>query len=261
MSDYAYKKLTAGIVLNDISFGKDAARVADSLPEFRLLTTDGDYISRTDLAGRPVLIAFGSISCPMTASAMPALKRLHAQFGDAVRFLMLDVREAHPGENIEQPDTLEAKCRNATQLKNQYGLEFPVAVDDLDGSVHRALGTKPNAVFLADATGTIVFRALWASDEKALHRALEAVAAGEAPPQEQSTAMIGPFAKGLGYFDAVLKAAGPRAAREVLLAAPPIALLAGISRLFPGLDPGHRGAAAMASLAIVLALLLIVWLT
>lgn len=261
MSDYAYQKLTTGIVMNDITFGKDAAHVGDPLPDFRLPTTDGDYLSKTDLAGRPVLIAFGSISCPMTASAMPTLKRLHGEFGDAVQFLMLDVREAHPGENIEQPDTLEAKCRNATELKNRYELEFPMVVDDLDGTVHRALGTQPNAVFVADATGTIVFRSLWASDEKALQRALEAVAAGETPPNEQSAAMIGPFARGLGYFDAVLKAAGPRAAREVALAAPPIALLAGISRLFPGLDPGRRGAATMASLAIILALMLIAWLT
>lgn len=251
---YRFHKLSPKIVMQDFSFGKDAARAGDDLPGFRLPTTEGGYISKPDLAGQPALIAFGSITCPMTASAMPVLKGLHAEFGDRVQFLLLNVREAHPGEHIGQPETFEQKLANAMELKTRYNLEFPVVVDDLDGTLHRILDPKPNAVFVADSDGTIVFRSLWAGDEKGLRRALEAVIEGKEPEHAQSTAMAGPLARGIGYMDAVLEDAGPRAKRELLLAAPPMALLASLARLFGRLDPERRGAAAIASLAGVLAL-------
>jgi hypothetical protein len=41
----------------------------------------------------------------MTASAVPALKKLWAEFGSRVAFITLYVREAHPGENYPQPQT------------------------------------------------------------------------------------------------------------------------------------------------------------
>lgn len=49
----------------------------------------------------------------MTASAGPALKRMHEEFGDRVGFVTLYVREAHPGERYPQPETFEQKLEHA----------------------------------------------------------------------------------------------------------------------------------------------------
>ncbi len=50
-------------------------------------------------------------------------------------------------------------------------MDWPVLVDDLDGTLHRALDTKQNSVHILEADGTLVFRALFAGDgatEKAM---------------------------------------------------------------------------------------------
>ncbi len=52
---------------------------------------------------------------------------------------------------------------------------------DIDGTLHRALSPKPNSAYVLGKDGTILFRAQWANDTKALAGALEAIAAGESP--------------------------------------------------------------------------------
>jgi len=78
----------------------------------------------------------------MTDNAAPGLNALHLRFGRRVRFVMVNVREAHPGRAIPQPGTLDAKMAHAMRLRELHGFEFDVAVDDLNGTLHRALGAK-----------------------------------------------------------------------------------------------------------------------
>src|SRR5581483_5060735 len=103
--------------------------------------------------------------CPMTASASPVLKGLHRRFGDRVSFLTLYVREAHPGDRIRQPDTVEEKLENARLLQRRDRLPWPIAVDGVDGELHEQLGRKTNAAFLLDPEGRVAYRSLWSSDE------------------------------------------------------------------------------------------------
>ncbi len=49
---------------------------------------------------------------------------------------------------------------------------------DIDGTLHRALSPKPNSAYVLGKDGTILFRAQWANDTKALAGALEAITAG-----------------------------------------------------------------------------------
>ena len=56
-----------------------------------------------------------------------------------IRFAFVCAREAHPGENIPQASTLEEKREYARLLREANGVSWPVLVDDLDGSLHRAL--------------------------------------------------------------------------------------------------------------------------
>ncbi len=123
-------------------------------------------------------MVFGSRTCPVTESAAPVLKRLHARFGDSVRFVLVNTREAHPGQTIGQPATAAEKHRHAHHLRHHHAIPFEVAVDDIDGTVHRAFTPKPNSAYLADPGGTILFRAHWANDEAALRRALERTTSG-----------------------------------------------------------------------------------
>lgn len=66
----------------------------------------------------------------MTASAGPALLRLHREFADRIGFVTLYVREAHPGDRYPQPTTFEQKLPYARDYQARDAIPWPVAVDD-----------------------------------------------------------------------------------------------------------------------------------
>ena len=189
----------------------------------------------------------------MTASAMPALKRLYAQFGERIAFIMVNVREAHPGENFPQPGTPEEKLEHARALRDMYQIPWPVAVDDVDGTLHQALDGKPNAAFLADREGNVVFRAHWARDEGGLRRALESVSRGESPVKRESRAMLLPVARAMGHVHRVMGIAGPQARRDLLLAGTAMALAGIVATALRPLSPDWRGVVASAVLGVATA--------
>ena len=248
--DYRYERFTTSLLFRDLRFAKDAARPGELFPRFDLITTQGDRLCPTNVFDdRPVFFVFGSMSCPMTASAAPGLDELFCEFGDHVKFIMLYVREAHPGEYINQAETTEEKLSHARTLEDFYDLRWTVAVDNIDGELHRALDPKPNSAFLVDSDGAILFRSLWASDYCAIHKALAAAVAGEALPVKQSTKMIGPVIVAMGYVRDVLIRSGPRAVRELWQAGFPVALAGALANLIPSSSPARRGIAAVSILA------------
>ena len=253
---YANEHVSSGILSEDMQFGDDAPKAGDRLPEFDLQTVEGGRAKSSDLTGqRPVLLITGSFTCPMTASSNPILKRLHAKFGDKIDFVTLYVREAHPGEHRDQASTAEEKTRAARALKERDGLPWQVIVNDPDGSVHQRLDEKPNAAYLADRNGTVVFRSLWAGDERGLTQALEAVAKGERPQNQESTRRLVPMARGVGTMREMTRRAGPRAQQDLWRTAPPMGVMAWLADLYRPLPPAGRTAAAAATLGVGVAML------
>ncbi len=254
---YRYEKFTTGLLFRDLRFRKGAAQQGDSFPSFQLTTTSGDRLANPDVFDdKPVLLIFGSMTCPMTASAAPSLKELYDEFGDRVDFILLYVREAHPGEHFTQANTMEEKLAHARALEAFYDIQWTVAVDNIDGDLHRALDPKPNSAFLMNDEGIILFRSLWASDREALRYALEAAAVGQTPNREQSTAMIGPVTRAMGHVQDVMLRAGPQAVKDLWIAGLPMALAGRIATIFSPLSPDQRGIAAIVTLMLGMLLML-----
>lgn len=256
-SDYAYEQFRVSHMIADMRFTPGTPAPGDRLPAFDLETIDGERVRSRDI-DRPHLFVFGSATCPMTASAGSVLSDLHRNFGDRIRFVLVQVREAHPGERIPQPRSFEDKVDHARRLRDALGVPFTVAVDDVHGSFHSSLDPKPNAAYLVDAQGTIVFRSLWARDGHGLHQALAAVAEGRRPPKTQSTRMLSPVLASVGHVDPVIRRAGARAARDLLRSAPPMLLAGRMARLFGPVAPDRRGTAVMATVAAALAAAVVV---
>jgi hypothetical protein len=244
-TEYRYEHFRLSHMLADLRFTPGTPGPGDQLPALALETLDGDPITLDGL-DRPHLFVFGSNTCPMTASAGGVLTDLHRDFRDVVRFVLVQVREAHPGEHIPQPATNEEKREHARTLRSSLGIPFTVAFDDLEGRFHTSLDPKPNAAYLVETGGRIAFRALWSRDEAGLRSALDAVAAGREPDDGQSTRMLRPMVASLGYIDEVVRAGGPRAQRDLLRSAPPMALMARAAGLLRMLPPARRGAALLA---------------
>jgi len=250
-SEYSYKRFTTSLLFRDLRFRKSAPKAGDPFPAFDLITTRGDWLSPEDVFGdKPVIFILGSMTCPMTASAAPAVDELYCEFGDRVKFIMLYVREAHPGEYVGQAETIEEKLDHARTLQDFYDIDWTVAVDNVEGDLHRALDPKPNSAYLVDSDGTILFRSLWASDYCALCTALGAAATGRPLPKVQSTKMIGPVVRAMGYVQEVMVRAGPQAVKDLWLAGFPMALAGRLAALHLSSSPNRRGVIAVLTLAL-----------
>ena len=248
---YRYKHFTTSLLLRDLRFAKDAVRPGDPLPAFEWVTTNGDRLVNRDVfGGKPVLLIFGSMTCPMTASAAPSIQKLYEKFGDQVEFVMLYVREAHPGEHFPQSETMEQKLVHARAFKELYDIRWKVAADGIDGDLHRTLDPKPNSAFLINSDGVILFRSLWAADTVALHQALDDAVAGRVLQRQQSLALIGPVSRAMGKVHEVMKRGGPQAVRDLWRAGFPIALAGRIATFFSPLSPDRRGIAAVLTITV-----------
>lgn len=238
-------------MVRDMFIGRDEAGQGDDVGDFVLLTTGGRRIDRRSFgeSGRPMLVIFGSRTCPVTESAAEGLAQLHLEFGRHIRFVLVNVREAHPGTTIPQPRTFEEKWRRAYDLKVHLQIPFEVASDDIDGTLHRALGLRPNSAYLLDPAGRILLRVQWANDTAGLREALMAILAGGAPRTITNSARA--ILRMTGYMSPVLDAAGRPAKRDTWRIAPPLGLMMLVADLFSSLPRSRRGAAAAALLATI----------
>jgi thiol-disulfide isomerase/thioredoxin len=244
---YRFEHLTLPLVLRDLRFNKKDPGPGGRVPEFDLPILGGGRFRSNDLAETgPVLLIFGSSTCPVTDNAAPGLNELYLRFGDRVRFVMVNVREAHPGKDFPQPGTLATKMAHAGRLRDLHGFEFEVAVDDVDGTFHRAMSPKPNSAYVLASDGTILFRAQWANDTKALETALDAVVTGESPRPSQSGGVVRPTLRILRNVAPVLDRAGSGAWADMWRAAPPLAATAFVLKALHVRPRGLEGQKAIA---------------
>jgi hypothetical protein len=178
----------------------------------------------------------------MTTSAGPVLQQLHDEYGDRVGFVSLYVREAHPGDRYPQPDSFEDKMGHARDYKDRRAVGWPVAVDDVDGSLHQALDPRPHAAYVMGADGSVAGRALWANDGRALRRLLDAALAGE---RLEITNHLVPMLRGTGCMYQVWGEAGGHAKTDVLQQVPPMYASGWLADRLAPLPPLARGAVAM----------------
>jgi len=112
-------------------------------PGFSLKSLDNKEYSLTTLLERgPVVAAFFKISCPVCQFTFPFLERLYKRYGgDVVTFL-----------GISQDDP-----RSTTSFAKEYGITFPILLDDPNGYVvSNAYGlTNVPTIFLIDTVGAV----------------------------------------------------------------------------------------------------------
>ncbi|MGD9620726.1 MAG: peroxiredoxin family protein [Mycolicibacterium sp.] len=230
---YRFEHPTMSMVLSDMRIPRTDPGPGDMVPEFRVTTTDGATIDNADLRrdGRPTLLVFGSLTCPVTESAGGGLRQLHTRYGDQVRFVVINVREAHPGAATPQPQTTQQKTQHAVRLQQHHQLPFEVAADDLDGSMHRAFGPRPSSAYLVDPSGRITFRAHWSNLTEAIEDAVAAAASGHPAPQAAVGQTLRAMARMTRYAPQAFDTAGAGATRDTWKVAPPFAVMIAVAKL------------------------------
>ena len=95
------------------------------------------------------------------------LNEMYRNYRDkGFEFFTIYVREPHPGENYGPHKDFEQKLEFARRCRDQDGIENPLLVDDLEGTVHRLYGVMPNMVYIVSKEGPIVYKAMWTDHDE-----------------------------------------------------------------------------------------------
>jgi peroxiredoxin len=156
-------------------------------PDFRLPDLDGIPAQLSQWRGKPVVLEFGSYTCPIFSDRVTDMERLAQEHPEA-EFLVIAIREAHPGEITSQHTTLAQKRQAARCLAIEEGIRRRVLVDDLQGMVHRTYGGAWDPVYVIDPRGGVAFRRAW-NDPGEVAQALEALPRGVDLPPGETTEM------------------------------------------------------------------------
>ena len=151
-------------------------------PAFDLMTTDGARVSLASFAGRHVALMFVAITCPPARLETPRWEALQDKYDvDDVKVLLVYSREQHPGEpgyrSYRHPRSMAEKTAYAEEMAGLTALD--VVVDPMSEDTLQRYGVVPNAGFVINRAGRIVFKSTWA-DAKKVEKVLDTLLAMEA---------------------------------------------------------------------------------
>ena len=148
-------------------------KAGEAYIDFKATTLEGKEVSLSEYLDKPIVLDTGSITCPMYANTTKAMNALQERYPE-VHFLLLYIREAHPGQRTGAVKSLDEKIKNAQATDRLYGEKREVLVDDLEGTAHKLYGSMPNMTYVIGKNGVVKFRANW-TDIDALKKVLETI--------------------------------------------------------------------------------------
>jgi peroxiredoxin len=115
----------------------------------------------------PVVLVFGSYSCPNFRSSADALNALFRHYGQRASFFLVYIQEAHAaghwqstrnmreGISVDPALTMQDKEDHAAMCTRKLHLEFPALVDRMDGSMEAAYAAWPSRAFVIGPEGLV----------------------------------------------------------------------------------------------------------
>ncbi|MCU1232944.1 MAG: Tetratricopeptide 2 repeat protein, partial [Candidatus Solibacter sp.] len=117
-----------------------------------------------DRLAKPIVLVFGSYTCPKLRGSAAGLKRLASAYGNRVDFRLVYIREAHAeggaeadwqstvntkeGISLTSALTLSEKKEHAELCLRKLDLPFPALVDGMDGAAENAYQAWPSRLYL-----------------------------------------------------------------------------------------------------------------
>jgi tetratricopeptide (TPR) repeat protein len=123
---------------------------------------------------KPIVLVFGSYTCPKLRNSAADLKRIAASYRDRVDFRLVYIREAHAeggaesewqstinlkeGISLAPARTLPEKLEHAALCLRKLDLPFPAVVDGMDGAAEAAYQAWPSRLYLVGRDGKVAFQ-------------------------------------------------------------------------------------------------------
>lgn len=118
---------------------------------------------------KPVVIVFGSYTCPKLRSSASALQEMHTRFRDQVRFVFVYIHEAHTDANwqstineregvqLKEARTIGEKREHAILCRRRLKFDFPTAADGLDNRIESLYAAWPSRAYLVGVDGVVLW--------------------------------------------------------------------------------------------------------
>lgn len=145
-----YKAVTTALMIDM----KKKAKRGKEAPNPSLMSADGQsrsYLLDFARESRPLVVNFGSCTCPVFMERLREFENIMAEFSDIADFLVIYISEAHPKDgwafqtefDVKQHRTLEERIRAAQLMLSSCNLQAPVLVDFTDNEANLAYGALP----------------------------------------------------------------------------------------------------------------------
>lgn len=151
---------------------KDKLAVGAPAPDFRLPLANGKgEIQLSSFRGKkPVVIAFGSYTSRLLRVDAAALERVANAYQAKAEFLIVYIREAHPGlavavvrngrrvqEPFHEAASFAERAEHARLFADTLKVAIPVLVDRQDNATESAYVGFPNRLFIVGADGKVAY--------------------------------------------------------------------------------------------------------
>jgi cytochrome oxidase Cu insertion factor (SCO1/SenC/PrrC family) len=153
-------------------WGEGKLKAGDAAPDFDLEALDPEQSAQlSSFAGKkPVVLVFGTYTCPAFRAQSNAIKGLAGMYKKQVEFLLISIREAHPTDglqmeqNVEEgiflpsPKSLEEKQAHALKCVRDLNIKFTTLVDTMDNKLEQAYTAWPIRLYLVGKDGRIAWK-------------------------------------------------------------------------------------------------------
>ncbi|MDH5401180.1 MAG: redoxin domain-containing protein [Candidatus Heimdallarchaeota archaeon] len=170
VTDYQYKNFR----LEYFTFQNPGGpEIGEYAPDFQVSTLDGKHIKLSDFKGKKVILEAGSYTCPLYVNNIKPMNKLADEFPDFI-FLVLYVREAHPGEKQPYPINIREKQLYASKVKLKDKENRLILIDDISGTTHKLYSVLPNWAYVIGEDQKIIYRAEW-NNPKSIKNVLQGI--------------------------------------------------------------------------------------
>lgn len=123
---------------------------------------------------RPVVLVFGSYTCPKLRTSAAELKRIATEYHDRIDFRLVYISEAHAdggaeskwqstinekeGIDLPAPRNLTEKQDHAALCVRKLTLPFAIEVDGMDAAAEKAYQAWPSRLYLVGHDGKVAFQ-------------------------------------------------------------------------------------------------------
>jgi len=126
-------------------------------PDFEVIDANGETVKLSDHYGKPIIVNFWATWCGYCVKELPAFEKCASEYGDEVKFMMVDLADGS-SETVE----------GAKEFIESKGYTFPVYFDtEFSAAEAYSVTGIPLTVFI-DSSGNLIQKHVGAMNEETL---------------------------------------------------------------------------------------------